>query len=133
MAITLKKEVILDRWSTLVNNGQGKMDQVYTDTENNIKKSEPPKVEFERVNITPSLIGGFLGKERLYIRVINEDLPGYNIYIGVRDYGKNLDCSGYMTYQASLLERIINKLLGWLTKKTLVPTLDLFEEQDLRA
>jgi len=133
MAIVLQKEVIVDRWTLLVKDAGGKAEQIYEDTQTLVKKADPPKVSFERVNVAPSLVEGFLGNERTFILVTNKDLPGYNMYIASRDYGKNLDLAWYLTYQPSLFERAVFKLLGWLLKKTLVPTLNLFQDQDLRA
>jgi len=133
MAITLKKEVIVDRWTLLVKDAGGKAGQVYKDTEGLIQKADPPQVSFRRVDVAPSLVGGFLGKARTFILVTNMDLPGYNMYIAVRDYGKNLDLAWYLTYQPSFFERYLNFFLGWFFKKTLVPTLNLFQDEDLRA
>jgi hypothetical protein len=133
MAITLKKEVIVDRWSMVIKEARGKTEQVYKDTEHFIKKSEAPKVSFERVKVNPGFLQGMLGNERSYVLVVNNALSGYKIYIGVRDYGNNLDCSWYMTYEPGLIARIIGMLFSFLSKGTVVPTLDLFQEQDLRA
>ncbi len=51
MAVTLKKEVVVDEWWMLVEGAADKVEQVFKDTEDNIKKSKAPDVTFERVSI----------------------------------------------------------------------------------
>jgi tRNA G10 N-methylase Trm11 len=86
---TLRNEEIVDRWSMIVKNGQGKAEEVFKDTEEYIEKSEAPQVEFERVKVSTSFLGGVLGNERTYIRIVNKNLKCYKMYVGARDYGKN--------------------------------------------
>ena len=42
MAVTLKKEVVVDEWWTLVEGAADKVEQVFKDTEDNIKNSKAP-------------------------------------------------------------------------------------------
>jgi hypothetical protein len=135
MAITLKKEVIVDRWSMIVKEGQGKTEEIYKDTENYIQKSEAPEVKFERVQVRASFLKGVFGNERTYIRIVNKNLKGYKMYIGARDYGKNLDLSWYVTCEPGLTAGIISKIFSIFSSKkmTWVPNLDLFQQQDLTA
>ena len=93
MAITLKDEKIIDRWSMIVENGQGQAEQVYQDTENLIKESKAPEVRVERTRVRPSWLKGLLGNERNYMLVTTEALGDYRMFIGARDYGDNLDIS----------------------------------------
>jgi len=133
VAVTLKKEKIIDRWSMVVKDGQGKAEEVFKDTGNYIQKSEAPGVKAERVQVRASFLKGVLGEERTFIRVLNKDLKHYKMYIGVRDYGNNLDLSWYLTFEPGFISRLISRLLGFLSKKTYVPDLDLFQQQDLAA
>jgi len=134
-ANVLKNEKIIDRWSTLIQNEQGKMEQVYKDTEDNIKKSEAPYVKYERVKISASFLKGLFGNKRVYLKVINQKYKSYKIYVGARDYGNNLDLCWYLTYEPGLISRILEKLLPFLSSKKLVwiPKLDLFAQQDLSS
>jgi len=48
MGVTLKDEKIIDRWSMIVESGQGQAEKIYQDTENNIKESKAPGIKIER-------------------------------------------------------------------------------------
>ena len=134
MAVTLKNEKIVDRWSMVVKEGQGKAEEVFKDTENYILKSEAPGVKCERVKANLGFLAGVFGTERTFIRVVNENLNKYEMYIGVRDYGKNLDLSWYLTYEPGLIARIIAIVTSRLFPgRAWVPTLNLFQQQDLTA
>jgi hypothetical protein len=130
---TLNEEIIIDRWSMLVKNGQGKTEQVYKDTEDYIRQSKAPAVEFERLDIRPSFLEGVFGNKRTYIRVTNRDLDGYKMYIGARDYGRNLDLSWYVTFEPGLITRIIARIFFIFSRKPWSPNLNLFQQQDLTA
>ena len=133
MAKTLTKEVIVDRWWMLVEGASDKVEQVFKDTETNITQSEAPDVKFERVKVSSSFFGGVMGNDRDFIRVKDKHLPGkYDMYIGIRKYGKHLDLVWYLTYEPGLITRIINMILFFL-KKTLVLNLSLFDEHDLKV
>lgn len=132
MSITLKKEIVADQWWMLVENAGDKVEQVFKDTEDNIKKSEAPDVKFERVKVSSSFLGGVFGNDRDFLLVKDKHLPKYEMYIGVRKYGVHLDLVWYLTYEPGFISRIINKLLFFL-KKTLILKLTLFDEHDLKV
>lgn len=133
MAITLKKEVIVDNWSMIVKDAQGRAEEVFKDTEDYILKSEAPGVKYERVKVNPGFLAGVFGNERTFIKVVNKNLKPYEMYVGARDYGKNLDLSWYLTFQPGFITRILTALLSILSKRTFVPSLNLFQQQDLTA
>jgi len=134
MAVTLKNEKIVDNWSMIVKEGQEKVEEVFKDTESLILKSEAPGVKSERVKANPGFLAGVFGSERTFIRVVNKDLKRYEMYIGARAYGKNLDLSWYLTYEPGLIARIIAIVTSRLFPgRAWVPTLNLFQQQDLTA
>jgi hypothetical protein len=123
MGVTLKDEKIIDRWSIIIENGQGNAEQIYKDTESYIKESKAPGIEIGRVKVRPGWLKGLFGKERDYVMVTNEGLSDYRMFIGARDYGNNLDVSWYLTSELIVIQK----------KYGLSPNLDLFEQQDLNA
>ncbi len=134
MAVTLKKEVVVDRWSMVVEEAQGKAEEVFKDTENLIQKSEIPGVTSERVKANPGLLAGVFGNERAFIRVVNKNLKRYEMFIGVRDYGKNLDLSWYLTYEPGMIAGLISIVTSRLFPgRAWTPKLNLFQQQDLTA
>jgi hypothetical protein len=128
----LRREEIIDRWSILIENGKGRANDIFADTEDFIEKSEAPRISMERKSIAPTIAKDIMGISRDFLVVTNLENPklkGYRTFICARDYGNNLDVSWYLTYKLSFFEAILHILrLG-----ALVPRLDLFDEQDLRA
>ena len=134
MGVTLKDEKIIDRWSILIENGQGKSEQVYQDTENFIKGSKAPGIEIEKVKVRPSWLKGLFGKEREYTMVTNEGLGDYRMFIGARDYGDNLDVQWYLTCEPGFFKKSLSDILTkGASDKALSFSLDLFQQQDLNA
>ena len=132
--VTLQDEKIIDRWSMIVENGQGKAEQVYKDTEANIKDSKAPGIEIDRVRIRPSWLKGLFGKERDYMMVTNEGLKDYRMFIGARDYGDNLDLQWYLTCEPGFFKKTLSDVLTkGASEKALSFSLDLFQQQDLSA
>jgi hypothetical protein len=128
----LLREEIIDRWSVLIENGKGRANQIFADTEDFIKKSEAPRISVERKEIAPTIAKDILGVRRNFLVVTNYENPklvGYKTFICARDYGNNLDVSWYLTYKMGFFEA----LLSLFSRGRYVPKLDLFDEQDLRA
>lgn len=128
----LMREEVIDRWSVLIENGKGKANDIFTDTEDFIKKSEAPRIAVEMKEISPTIAKDMLGVTRSFLVVTNFENPklvGYKTFICARDYGNNLDVSWYLTYKMSFFEA----LLSLFFRGRFVPKLDLFDEQDLRA
>lgn len=126
----LKKEVVVNEWSMIVEGASDKVEQVFKDTEKHIKDSKAPGVTFERVKVAPSLLGEVFGNERDFLRVRDKQLTRYEMYIGVREYGVNLDLVWYLVFEPSFLSRILNKVLSFLKRKLVFP-MSLFDERDL--
>ena len=132
--ITLQDEKIIDRWSMIIENGQGKAGQIYKDTENYIHESGAPGVEMEDVKIRPSWLKGLFGVERDYLMVTSEGLKDYRMFAGARDYGNDLDVSWYLTCEPGFFKKTLSDLLTkGASDKALSFSLDLFQQQDLNA
>jgi len=130
MAITLKKEVVVNEWSMIVEGAGDKVEQVFTDTEENIKRSKAPDVNFARVKVSSSFLGGVLGNDRVFLRITDKHLPKYEMYIGIREYGIHLDLVWYLIYEPGFFARIMNMILSFFKRK-LVFHMNLFDEHDL--
>ncbi|RSN76263.1 hypothetical protein [Candidatus Methanodesulfokora washburnensis] len=131
----LRKEQVLDSWGILIEKGSGKSEEIFKDTENFLKESKAPNVEAERTKIAPGVMKWIIGAEREFLKVRERSasLHPYNIFIGARDYGENLDVSWYLTFTPSLIDALVYLLtLGRFGLKT-PKDLDLFELQDLSA
>lgn len=132
--VVLHNLKIIDSWSMIIENGQGKAEQVYKDTENFIEESKAPGVITEVVKVRPSWLKGLFGIERSYFMVGNEGLKDYRMYIGARDYGNNLDVSWYLTCEPGFFKKSLSSVLTrGASDKALSFMLDLFQQQDLTA
>jgi hypothetical protein len=60
--VTLKDEKIIDRWPMIIENGHGKAEQIYQDTQNFIKELKAPGIEIDQVRVKPSWLKGLLGR-----------------------------------------------------------------------
>jgi hypothetical protein len=132
--VTLKDEKIIDRWSMIVENGQGLTEQIYSDTETFVKESQAPGIGFERVQVRPSWLKGILGNERSYFMVTNTALDDYRMFIGARDYGNALDISWFLTCEPGFFSKKLSSVLtSGASDKALSLNLDIFQQQDLSA
>ena len=132
--VSLHDEKIIDRWGIIIENGQGKAEQVYKDTEAYINEAKAPAVKSEIVKVTPSWLKGLFGVERTYFMVRNEGLKDYRMYIGARDYGNNLDVQWYLTCEPGFFKKTLSTFLTkGASDKALSFILDLFQQQDLSA
>lgn len=151
----VKKEEVVESWSILIGGGQGRPEEIFTNTDNFIAQTKAPNVKNERKKLAPGLFRGLFGAKRDFLVVTetsNPRLKPYQMLIGSRDYGNNLDVSWYLTYRLTFWERVLSLLLmipalnlvllpfAMLKGATRLAKegkagmdLDLFDEQDLRA
>ncbi|KCZ70298.1 hypothetical protein ANME2D_03414 [Candidatus Methanoperedens nitroreducens] len=131
----LRKEQVLDSWGMLIENGQGKFNEIFKDTEDFIKESKAPSLGIRKEKMSPGIIGSFFSAKRDFLMVKDQQssmLSPYQIFINARDYGNNLDVSWYLTYRPSLFEALL-LLFRPGASSIALSELDLFELQDLTA
>ena len=140
--MTLKDQNILERWFAGVHGAQGKGEDVLRDFVSRVQGTAIPGLKAERVEVTrgvgASLKGIFggnkdAGKPRDFIRITNEQLEGYAIYAGTRDYGKLLLASWYLLFDKSSISRhakMIERSTGGLLDYS---ELDLFQMEEMSA
>jgi hypothetical protein len=104
----VRKEEVLDSWGVLIENGRGRAEEIFREAERFIAESKVPGVEAERREMAPGIIKGLLGEKRDFLVVKNKNLFRYQILIGARDYGSNLDVSWYLTYRLSFFDRLLS-------------------------
>ena len=154
MAI-VKREEVIESWSVLIGGGQGRAEEIFNNTDNFITQTKVPNVKKERKKLAPSLIRGIFGTKRDFLIVTETGSPRlkpFQMFIGARDYGDNLDVSWYLTYKAGFWVRVlafflmipvvnilfapfalISGITSMVRERRGGLDLDLFDEQDLRA
>jgi hypothetical protein len=131
----LSEEKVLDSWSVLIENGQGKGNDLYNDFLKFLEESKVPEVSAELVKVVPGWLKGLFGKEREYLMVTTERLKDYKIYVCARDYGKYLDVQWYLTCEPGFFSKVFKMGAAIYTAglSTLILSFDLFDQQDLIA
>lgn len=132
----LRKEQVVDNWSIMIEDAQGKADFIFNHTDYFIEESKAPKIKVRKEKIAPSFLRGIFGGKRDFLIITkkgNPRLKPYQLFLNVRDYGNNLDVAWYLTFRPSFLR----SLLTIIPFVNLIPKagleLDIFDLQDLRA
>lgn len=90
----LKKDRIGDQWSALIEGANGQGEQVIKGVIQAIGRVEAPDIFIKREEISPG--PGFITKPRELLVAEHRVLDNYDMYIGARDYGKQLFVSWYL-------------------------------------
>lgn len=132
----LRREQVLDTWATLIENGQGKAEEIFQDTDLFIKETKAPSLKMERRSLSPGIMRGIFGAKRDFLVITDQEnfrLKPYQIFINARDYGISLDVSWFLTYRPRIWQAILSLFpyVGVIPRT--LSDLDLFDQQDLRA
>jgi hypothetical protein len=126
---TLRREKIVDQWFVLVEGAAGKGQWVMDKTEQAIKEYAAPGVECQRELVST----GTFSEKREFLMVAHKKLREYAMFIGARDYGRDLDVSWFLTVYPGFLKRAISKRLTQGDPNALSTNIDVFAQQDLAA
>jgi hypothetical protein len=142
-------EKILDSWSTIIKGAEGKANKIFERTIKRIEEANIPVIKCQMVEVeNPRLSRAFrewrvvreLGEEartfvkrkRDFLMVTNAVLKDYRMYVGARDFGKNLDVSWYLTCEPKYFKKAISYLTTG-SEKAIFFGFDPFDFQDLQA
>ena len=131
----LSEEKVLDSWSILIENGQGRGIEVYSDFLSFLEESNVPEIDAKTVRVVPGWLKGLFGKEREYLMVTTERLKDYKIYVCARDYGKYLDVQWYLTCEPGFFSKVFKMGAAIYTMglSNFILSFDIFDQQDLIA
>ena len=134
MSVTLKDEKLLDSWGLVIEDGAGGSDKLMQLIRGYLKQSELPGIHWQPVEATPGMLKGWFGKKRDFLMVTSEGLKDYRMYVGIRDYGRHLDFSWFLTVEPGFFKKAFSPLMTQgASPNALSLLLDLFDQQDLRA
>ena len=103
----IKKDRIGDQWSTLIEGANGEGEQVIKGVIRAIERVEAPNVFVKRQEISPGI--GFITKSRNLLVAEHRVLHNYDMYIGARDYGKQLFVSWYLIMEPTSFWRLFKR------------------------
>ena len=124
----LRPQQVIDRWSILIDNGQGRREEVVQDLHQRLALLDPPQIMIEERNITSGRHFGIIGERRPFSITSytgNFRLEPYRMHVSIRDYGNALQTSWYLIAKLTLWQ--------WLLQRFGLLDLDFFEEDDLRG
>jgi hypothetical protein len=101
----------LDNWSILIEGAQGKADEIFEAVRRDLEESKVPGVSCEMVKVPGERKGLFKVSVEDYLMVTNERLKDFRMYVGARDYGKDLNVSWYLTCEPGPLKQLFSELL----------------------
>lgn len=112
----IKKEKIVEQWSALIEGAKGEGERVITETIRAIERLEAPDIYVSRQELKPG--AGFIRKKREFLVAEHKLLDTHDIYIGARDYGKQLFVSWYLVEEPITFLRMfkrnpIGAVIGW--------------------
>jgi hypothetical protein len=128
MAVTIKKDRVLDSWMTIVENGAGNRDRVYSMTQLKLEEAGLPGVTWKRDDVS----SGMFGASREFLVVHKRELREYSMFICARDFGQHLDCAWFLTCQPGLFKKAVSKYASG-NANAMSMNLDVFNQQDLSA
>lgn len=132
----LRKEEVFDTWSALIENRQGKADNILQETKEFIEGSKAPNLRIARQQLSPGIIRSVVGDRRDFPVVVdqaNMRLSPYQIHLNARDYGVNLAVDWHLTCRPDSLRVLLSLIPFVETVPRSLSNLDLFDQQDLRA
>ena len=103
----IKRDKIGDQWSTLIEGANGEGEQIIKGVIRAIERVEAPDIFIKRQEISPGR--GFITKSRELLVAEHRVLHNYDMYIGARDYGKQLFVSWYLIMEPTSFWRLFKR------------------------
>lgn len=128
--VRLDDQKIKERWGQIIEHANGKAESVYKMMQQFLQEAQPPGVGWDFIDVKTTLFGS----RRQYLRVTNQSLKDFRIYVGARDYGSHLDVQWYMTVEPGFLKSAVSRAMaGEGGEQALSWALNIFDQQELSA
>ena len=133
--MSLKSQNIKERWFAAIGGANGESEKVLRAFMSGVQAAGIPEIEAGRQSVSVGLgsklkgiFGGGASQDRIMIVITNKSLPGWLIYIGARDYGKQLLVSWYLVTDEKKTSRF-SRTIGTMASMEL----DIFKTEELSA
>src|SRR3989338_6501637 len=134
--MSLKSQNITERWFASIGGASGSSDKVLRDFISRVQAAGIPEIEVGSQSVSVGLgsklkgmfSGGGGSQNRGMLVIANKSLPGWLIYAGARDYGKQLLVSWYLVVDEKELPRLARAIGG-----ASMMGLDIFKTEELSA
>lgn len=101
------QERVMDQWSTLIDGANGDGEKVIAETILEIERVDAPNIHITRKEVRPG--HGFISKRREFLVAEHRIFDTYDMYIGARDYGKQLFVSWYLVAEPMSFMRLFRR------------------------
>ena len=117
--IVLKDDKTLEKWSVLLQDGQGKGSEIFRNIASTVESSRVPGIKVEMARVFPKVAPGFLDARffkgiekqgRDYLMIINENIKAMRLLVGAQDYGTNLYISWYLICEPNAMSKAFGAL-----------------------
>lgn len=98
---------IIDRWSILIDGANGDGEKIITGLIREIERVEASNIHVTRKEVKPGK--GFIKNPREFLVAEHRLFDTYDMYIGARDYGKQLFVSWYLVAEPISLLRLFKR------------------------
>lgn len=134
--MSLKSQNIKERWFAAIGGANGESEKVLRAFMSGVQAAGIPEIETGSQSVSVGLgsklkgifSGGGGSQNRGMIVIANKSLPGWLIYAGARDYGKQLLVSWYLVTDEKKVSRFA-RTIGRVTSMQL----DIFKTEELSA
>lgn len=133
--MSLKNQNITERWFTAIGGATGQSDKLLRDFMSRVQAAGIPDIEAEKQSVSVGLgsklkgmFSGGASQDRSMIVITNKSLPGWLIYTGARDYGKQLLVSWYLVTDEKEMPQLA-RTIGTMANMEL----DIFKAEELSA
>ena len=133
--MSLKSQNIKERWFAAIGGANGESEKVLRAFMSGVQAAGIPEIETgsQRVSVglgskLKGMFGGGASQDRNMIVIMNKSLPGWLIYAGARDYGKQLLVSWYLVVDEKETSRL-SRTIGTMASMEL----DIFKTEELSA
>jgi hypothetical protein len=131
----LKDGHIVDEFSRLLPNAQGRGEEILQLFEAHIRRAEVPGLDLKREAVAPGWFKALLGNRREYLIVTSDRLRDLLVCVNAHDYGRNLHVVWYLLAKtrASLVTRFVRLHTDRMQAMVGMDKLDVFQQQELSA
>ena len=132
----LRKEDVIETWSSLIEGAQGKAEGVLTATAEFLEQTQAPNLQVETVNMSPSMVQAIVKNGRTFLTIQQQDnnrLAPYQMFTNARDYGLNLVVDWHLTFRPTVWQGLQSLFFTRTIGTNPLLDLNLFDQQDLTA
>ncbi len=97
----------INSWSSLIGGAQGKNEIVFNNVKKLLSEVGAPNIDIDHRNVCLSGISGMFAGGRRQLVIENNKLKGYNVFISIEDYGKQLNVSWYLMLKTNWLTNML--------------------------